>query len=63
MGIYIISYVCRSVEFEIDYIPCNPLPRYAARGNTQRERSFSKKTHFLIHESLADSALFNTRDS
>lgn len=56
---YILSPMCRSVEFEIDYvIHVSTWPRYAAaRGSTQRERSFSKKSlsHLRI---LAGSVLF-----
>lgn len=38
---------------------CNSLPRYAAHGSTQRERSFSKKSLSPFTNLLAGSALFN----
>jgi len=52
MGVYIISYVCRSVEFEIDYIHvihCHVTQLVVAR----KESVHSLKSHFPIHESLS----------
>lgn len=46
-------------KFEIDYIHCHVTQLAVAR----KESAHSLKSHFPIHESLADSALFNTRDS
>jgi hypothetical protein len=51
MGVYIISYVSCSVEFEIDYIRVGRrAAQRAARGSTRRENAHSLRSHFPIHE-------------
>lgn len=51
-GVYIIFYVCRSVEFEIDYI--RVIRRHVTQLAVVREESaHSLKSYFPIHESLS----------